>query len=50
MGQRSSTETLISYQNKTTPGKNPKDFTQYYDHGGSLQSRMFTFGLLLAVK
>jgi hypothetical protein len=37
MGQTSSPETLVSYQ-KTTPGKNPKDFIQHYDRGGSLQS------------
>jgi hypothetical protein len=34
--------TLVSYQ-KTTPGKNPKDFTQYYDRGGSLQSHTHTY-------
>jgi hypothetical protein len=39
MGQTSSPETLVSYQ-KTTPGKNPKDFTQHYDRGGSLQSQV----------
>jgi hypothetical protein len=40
-----SPETLVSYQ-KTTPDKNPKDFIQHYDHGGSLQSHTFCwFGI-----
>jgi hypothetical protein len=31
MGQRSSPETLFFFYQKTTPGKNPKDFIQLYD-------------------
>ena len=38
MGQTSDPETLVIYQ-KTTPGNNPEDFMQHYDHGGSLQSQ-----------
>jgi hypothetical protein len=50
MGQSSSPDTLVSYQ-KTTPGKNPKDFIQHYDRGGSLQSFISgSFTLLLLVK
>jgi hypothetical protein len=33
---RSDPETLVIHQ-KLTPGKNPKNFNQHYDHGGSLQ-------------
>jgi hypothetical protein len=36
MGQISDTETLVIHQ-KVTPGNNPEDFKQQYDHGGSLQ-------------
>jgi hypothetical protein len=31
MGQTSSPETLVSYQTKTTLGKNPKHFVQHYE-------------------
>jgi hypothetical protein len=36
IGQTSDPETLVIHQ-KLTPGNNPKNFKQYYDHGGSLQ-------------
>jgi hypothetical protein len=36
MGQTSDPETLVIHQ-KMTPGNNPEDFKQHYDHGGSLQ-------------
>jgi hypothetical protein len=36
MGQTSDPETLVIHQ-KVTPGNNPEDFKQHYDHGGRLQ-------------
>jgi hypothetical protein len=36
MEQTSGPETLVMHQ-KTTPGNNPEDFKEHYDHGGSLQ-------------
>jgi hypothetical protein len=36
MGQTSDPKMLVIHQ-KTTPGKNPEDFKQHYDHGRSLQ-------------
>jgi hypothetical protein len=36
MEQTSDPETLVIHQ-KLTPGNNPKNFKQHYDHGGSLQ-------------
>jgi hypothetical protein len=36
MGQTSDPETLVIHQ-KPTPGNNPEDCKQHYDHGGSLQ-------------
>jgi hypothetical protein len=39
MGQASDPETLVIHQ-KVTPGNNPEDFKQNYDHGGSLQLHM----------
>ena len=36
MGQTSDPETLDIHQ-KVTPGNNPEDFKQHYDHGESLQ-------------
>jgi hypothetical protein len=36
MGQTSDPETLVMHQ-KLTPGNNPRNFKQHYDHGGSLQ-------------
>jgi hypothetical protein len=36
IGQTSGGETLVIHQ-KMTPGNNPEDFKQHYDHGGSLQ-------------
>jgi hypothetical protein len=36
MGQTSDPETLVIHQ-EMTPGNNPEDFKQHYDHGGSLQ-------------
>jgi hypothetical protein len=41
MGQTSDPETLVIHQ-KMTPGNNPKDFKQHYDHGGSLQIHILT--------
>jgi hypothetical protein len=40
MGQTSDPETLVVHQ-KLMPGNNPKNFKQYYDHGGSLQLHMY---------
>jgi hypothetical protein len=36
LGQTSDPERLVIHQ-KMTPGNNPEDFKQHYDHGGSLQ-------------
>jgi hypothetical protein len=36
LGQTSDPETLVIHQ-ETTPGNNPEDFKQHYDHGGRLQ-------------
>jgi hypothetical protein len=41
MGQTSDPETLVIHQ-KITPGNNPEDFKQHYDHGGSLQLQPLT--------
>jgi hypothetical protein len=41
MGQTSDPETLVIHQ-KLTPGNNPKNFKQHYNHGGSLQLHRFT--------
>jgi hypothetical protein len=38
MGQKSSPETLVSYQ-KTKPGKNPKDFIEQYKVAHKLRHR-----------
>jgi hypothetical protein len=40
MGQTSDPEKLVIHQ-KMTPGNNPEDFKQHYDHGGSLQLHIF---------
>jgi hypothetical protein len=36
MGKTSDPETLVINQ-KMTPGNNPENFKQHYDHGGSFQ-------------
>jgi hypothetical protein len=40
MGQTSDPETLVIHQ-ETTPGNNPEDCKQNYDHGGSLQLQLY---------
>jgi hypothetical protein len=44
MGQTSDPEMLVMHQ-KMTPGNNPEDFKQHYDHGGSLQLQKYSYYL-----
>jgi hypothetical protein len=49
MGQTSDPETFVIHQ-KMTPGNNPEDFKQHYDHDGSLQLQLTVYYIVMGVK
>jgi hypothetical protein len=47
MGQTSDPETLVIHQ-KMTPGNNPEDFKQHYNHDGRLQLQITCLSNLIS--